>query len=263
MPRRVRRPTLALRASDPLPSPARVTGTSCPVPWRRPPVRLLVVAAALLALVFGGRHAGGLVPALAARVDELGAWAPLAFIVAYAVATVGFVPGSLLTLAAGAMFGLLRGTLYVMVGATVGASAAFLVARHLARGLVERHLSASPRFAALDAAIGREGRRIVVLLRLSPVFPFNLLNYALGLTQVTFPDFLLASAGMLPGSLLYAYYGWVAGDVAALAGGGGPSRGPAGYALLGVGLAATIAVTAVVTRVARRALASVTEGSLA
>jgi uncharacterized membrane protein YdjX (TVP38/TMEM64 family) len=225
-------------------------------------VRLLLAAAVLLALILGGRQLGGLVPALSAYLDGLGAWAPLAFIVVYMVATVAFVPGSLLTLAAGAMFGLVRGTLFVMIGATLGASGAFLVARHLARGMVERRLAASPRFAALDTALGREGRRIVVLLRLSPVFPFNMLNYTLGVTKVSFLDFFVASAGMLPGSLLYVYYGRVAGDVAALAGGVAPPRGPAYYALLAVGLLATIAVTIVVTRAARRALAATTKGTL-
>jgi len=225
-------------------------------------LRLLLAAAGVLALIVGGRELGSLVPKLAAYVDSLGAWAPLVFIIGYTIATVAFVPGSLLTLAAGAMFGLFRGTLYVMIGATLGASSAFLVARYFARDLVERRLTASPRFAALDAALGREGRHIVVLLRLSPVFPFNVLNYALGVTKVRFRDFVIASAGMLPGSLLYVYYGRVAGDVAALAGGVAPPRGPAYYALLAVGLVATIAVTVVVTRAARRALAATTKGTL-
>jgi len=92
------------------------------------------------------------------------------------------------------------------------------------------------------------------LLRLSPVFPFNLLNYALGLTKVRFGDYLIACIGMLPGSLLYVYYGALAGEVAALAGGEAPEKGAGYFALLAVGLVATIAVTTVVTRSARRAL---------
>ena len=106
----------------------------------------------------------------------------------------------------------------------------------------------------MDRAIGREGFKIVLLLRLSPVFPFNLLNYSLGLTKVRFADYVLASIGMLPGSLLYTWSGVVVGDVIRLAGGGGPERGPAYYTVVVLGLAATVAVTALVTRTARRAL---------
>lgn len=224
-------------------------------------LRALLVVAILAALVFGGRQLGSLIPAVTAYVDGLGPWAPPVFIAIYVVATIAFVPGSLLTLAAGALFGLFYGTLYVMIGATLGACGAFLVARYLARGAVERRLVAYPRFAALDEALGRDGLRIVVLLRLSPVFPFNMLNYALGVTRVTFRDFLIASAGMLPGSLLYVYYGRVVGDVAALAGGVAEPRGPVYYSLLALGLVATIAVTVIVARAARRALAATTRGT--
>jgi uncharacterized membrane protein YdjX (TVP38/TMEM64 family) len=111
-----------------------------------------------------------------------------------------------------------------------------------------------PRFAAIDRAIGRQGRKIVTLLRLSPVFPFNLLNYGLGLTQVRFADYLIASIGMLPGTILYVYSGKIAGDVAALAGGAAPARGPIYWVVLGMGLAATLIVTTIVARTARRAL---------
>lgn len=211
---------------------------------------LLVIAA----LVFGGRSIGAAVPAFAARVDAMGAWGPIAFCAGYMLATVAFVPGSLLTLAAGAIFGLARGTIFVLVGATLGASAAFLVSRHVARRFVERRLEGNEKFAAIDRAIGQDGRRIAFLLRLSPVVPFNLLNYALGLTTIRFVDFLVASAGMLPGTLLYVYYGKLAGDVAALAGGASSPRGTGYYVVLALGLAATVVVTTLVTRMARRAL---------
>jgi uncharacterized membrane protein YdjX (TVP38/TMEM64 family) len=198
------------------------------------------------------------VPRFAQAVEGLGPWGPAAFVVGYVVAAVAFVPGSLLTLAAGAIFGLVRGTLYVLAGATLGAGAAFLVSRYVARSYVERKLAGNPRFAALDRAIGADGRRIVFLLRLSPVFPFNVLNYALGLTRVRFADFLVASAGMLPGTVLYVYYGKLAGDLAALAG-DAPPRGASYWVVLGVGLAATVIVTTIVTRAARRSLRGVTE----
>ena len=197
------------------------------------------------------------------RLAGLGAWAPLAFVLGYILATVALVPGSILTLAAGALFGLWKGALLAFIAATLGAAAAFLVARHLARDFVHRRLGGDPRIAAIDRAIGDHGRKIVFLLRLSPAFPFNLLNYLLGLTTVRFTDYLIASLGMLPGTFLYVYYGKVVGDVARLAG-PNPVRGtPAYYALLGVGLAATITVVAVVTRAARRTLRSLNVGQRA
>jgi uncharacterized membrane protein YdjX (TVP38/TMEM64 family) len=197
------------------------------------------------------------------RLAGLGAWAPLAFVLGYILATVALVPGSILTLAAGALFGLWKGVLLAFIAATLGAAAAFLVARHLARDFVHRRLGGDQRVAAIDRAIGDHGRKIVFLLRLSPAFPFNLLNYLLGLTTVRFTDYLIASLGMLPGTFLYVYYGKVVGDVARLAG-PNPVRGtPAYYALLGVGLAATITVVAVVTRAARRTLRSLNVGQRA
>jgi uncharacterized membrane protein YdjX (TVP38/TMEM64 family) len=138
----------------------------------------------------------------------------------------------------------------------------FLVSRYVARGLVETRLAGDPRLALIDRAIGAEGRKIVLLLRLSPVFPFSLLNYALGLTRVRFADYLLASIGMLPGTLLYVYSGKLAGDVATLAGGAPVAKGAGYYALWGVGLLATLAVTVYVTRIARRALAQATAASV-
>lgn len=211
---------------------------------------------ALAALVWAGREVGAEVPRFAAWVDSLGFWGPLVFVLGYAFATVAFVPGSLLTLAAGAVFGLLEGTVYVLVGATLGATGAFLVARHLARSHVEARLAGSPRFLAIDRAVAREGLKIVTLLRLNPVLPFNLLNYALGLTKVRLPHYLLACVGMIPATFLYVYYGKALGSLAAVAGGAEIERGAGYWAVFVLGLAATVAVTVLVTRIARRALAA-------
>ncbi|MDP6607995.1 MAG: TVP38/TMEM64 family protein [Vicinamibacterales bacterium] len=221
-------------------------------------LRLLAGTVALVALVAAGRRLGGSLPDFVAWVDGLGVWGPVVFVAGYAAATVAFVPGSLLTLAAGAVFGLARGTALVLLGATTGAAAAFLVSRYLARSAIEGRVSGHPRFAAIDRAVGAEGFKIVLLLRLSPIFPFNLLNYALGLTRVGFRDYLLASVGMLPGSLLYTYYGKLAGDVATLAGGAPVTKEPGYYGVLVVGLVATVAVTTLVTRTAARALRQAT-----
>jgi uncharacterized membrane protein YdjX (TVP38/TMEM64 family) len=217
-------------------------------------VRILIGVAVVAALLALGRVAGGYLPRFAAWVEGLGPWGPVVFILGYAAAVVAFVPGSILTLAAGAIFGLLKGTIYVFIAATLGSALAFLVARNVARRAIERRLAGNPRFAAIDRAVAAQGRRIVFLLRLSPAFPFTLLNYALGLTQVRFADYLIASIGMLPGTLLYVYYGKLAGDVAALAGGAPVEKNAGYYAVLVLGLVATVVVTTIVTRTARRAL---------
>jgi uncharacterized membrane protein YdjX (TVP38/TMEM64 family) len=223
--------------------------------------RIAAVVAALGGLIYLGRQVGGYVPEFAEWVDGLGAIGPLVFIAGYALAVVGFVPGSVLTLAAGAIFGVLEGTVYVFLAATLGAIGAFLVSRYLARRAVERRLAGDERFAAIDRAVGAQGRKIVFLLRLSPIFPFNLLNYALGLTRVRLLDYVFASLGMIPGTLLYVYSGKLAGDVAAVAGGAGVERGTGYYAVLGLGFAATVVVTVAVTRIARRALEEATHAT--
>jgi uncharacterized membrane protein YdjX (TVP38/TMEM64 family) len=168
------------------------------VPERKPWVRIAVGLVVLGVLVVVGRQLGGALPRFAAWVESLGAWGPVVFVLGYAVAVVAFVPGSLLTLAAGAIFGVLWGVVWVFIAAVLGSAAAFLIARYVARDAVARRLAANPRFAAVDRAVGREGRKIVFLLRLSPLFPFTLLNYALGLTTVRFADYLLAAVGMIP-----------------------------------------------------------------
>ncbi len=236
-----------------LPSAPQKTA-SRPFPW----ARLTAILVALVLLIVVGREAGAYVPRFAEWVDGLGFWGPLAFMLGYIVATVAFIPGSLLTLAAGAIFGIGMGVVYTFVGASVGATLAFLVSRYLARGAIEKRLEGNERFAAIDSAVASEGLKIVTLLRLSPVFPFNLLNYGLGLTQVRLRDYVLACFGMLPGTLLYIYYGKLAGDVAALAAGAQTDRGAGGWTVLILGLVATLAVTTIVTRIARASLREAT-----
>jgi len=223
-----------------------------------PVAKLVLAAAAVAALLLLGRAAGGAIPAFQRWVEGLGALGPIAFVAGYALAVIAFVPGSALTLASGAIFGVAKGTVFVFVAALLGSTGAFLVARHLARAAIEKRLAGDPRFAAIDRAIGSQGRKIVFLLRLSPIFPFNLLNYGLGLTRVRLVDYVIAGVGMLPGTLLYVYLGSAAGQAVAAAGGAAPGRSPAEWALFGVGLAATVVVTVSVTRIARRALREAT-----
>ena len=216
---------------------------------------VFVALAGAGALFVVARTGGSQLPALVNGVESLGAWGPIAFIGLYVLATVLFVPGSLLTLAGGALFGVASGFAYVFVAAVIGSCLAFLLARYAAREWVEARIGANPRFAALDRAVGDEGLKITFLLRLSPVFPFSFMNYALGLTRVSLRDYMIASLGMLPATFLYVYSGRVIGDVASLAGGAETQHGGGYYGVLALGLAATLTVTAVVTRIARRALA--------
>lgn len=227
--------------------------------WKRRR-RLLLVGAGLVVLFALGRAFGRRLPEFAAWVEGLGWWGPIGYLAVFTVATVALVPSVALTLVAGPIFGLGRGLLWSVLGSTLGALAAFFVARYVARGAVEERLATRPRFAAVDRAVGKEGLKIVFLMRLSPVMPFILLNYMLGLTRVSFRDYLLSSTGMIPRTALYLYYGKVLGDAVAIAGGAPVEKGTAYYVILVLGLIATIAVTAVIARVTRKA---VTEAGLA
>src|SRR5271157_1645112 len=149
----------------------------------------------------------------------LGPLGPLVFIAIYILACVMLIPGSILTIGAGVVFGLVRGSIYVSIAATLGATCAFLIGRYFARGWVAAKIEANPKFKAIDEAVAREGWKIVGLTRLSPVFPFNLLNYAFGLTRVSIRDYFFASwVGMLPGTVMYVYIGSLSGDLARAAG---------------------------------------------
>lgn len=185
---------------------------------------------------------------------SLGTTGAVLVAVAYVPASILFLPGSVLTLGAGFAFGVVTGTVAVSIGATLGAASAFLVGRTLARDWVKAKVADNPRFRAIDRAVGREGFRIVFLTRLSPVFPFNLLNYAFGVTDVPFGKYVLASwIGMLPGTLMYVYLGSGLQSLAAVAA-GDVEQGGAQRAFFLFGLAITVVVTVWITRLARRAL---------
>jgi len=232
-----------------------VSGTRASVPWWR----LTVGAVGVLLLLAFGSQVAESVPRFAEWVEGLGVWGPVVFMLGYVIATVAFIPGSILTLSAGAIFGLGQGVLFVFVGASVGATVAFFLARTVARRAIEQRLENDSRFAAIDRAVGREGLKIVTLLRLSPAFPFNMLNYALGLTRVRPRDYMLACLGMLPGTLLYVYTGKVVGDVAALAGGVAADHGIGYWIVVGAGFLATVAVAVLVTRTAKQAIQEITD----
>jgi uncharacterized membrane protein YdjX (TVP38/TMEM64 family) len=187
-------------------------------------------------------------------VRNIGFFGALIFAGVYVMATIAFIPGSLLTLGAGAIFGVVMGSLVVSAGSTFGAAAAFLIGRYFTRDWVSKKIAGNQKFKAIDDAVAADGFKMVMLIRLSPIFPFNLINYAFGLTKVRFKDYLLASwIGMMPGTVMYVYLGSVAGDLTSL-GAKHASKTPAEWVIYGVGLLATIAVSVYVTRIARKAL---------
>ena len=190
-----------------------------------------------------------------AWISGLGPVGPLIFIALYILACVLLLPGSILTLGAGVVFGVVLGSIVVSIASTIGATCAFLIGRYLARGWVAGRIAGSDKFKAIDEAVGREGWKIVLLTRLSPIFPFSLLNYAFGLTGVSLKQYFFASwLGMIPGTVMYVYIGSLAGDLATL-GTGERTRTTGEWVLYGAGLVATVVVTVFVTRLARRALA--------
>lgn len=184
----------------------------------------------------------------------LGIWGPLVFGLFYVIISLLLLPAWAMTLAAGALFGLALGTLLVSLASTTAAGLACLIARCFARERLARRIRHSPRFDAVDRAVAEGGWKIVALLRLSPAVPFTLQNYLYGLTGIRFRPYLLTSwLAMLPGTFLYVYLGHV-GRASIEAASGERSRTRAEWAMLVVGLLATVAATVYITRLARQAL---------
>ena len=214
---------------------------------------LVVLALALLVVVAWRFQLFGQLQALLKQVldaiKSLGFWGPVLFVLLYIVCCVALVPGAVLTLGAGAAFGFIQGSILVSIAATLGATAAMLVGRYFARDWVQRKLAGHPTFSSIDQAVEREGWKIVFLTRLSPAFPFFIVNYLYGLTRVRLRDYMLATwIGIMPGSTLFVYIG-------SLANPGAAKNSAAAWTFKGIGLVATVVVTIYLTRIARRALA--------
>ncbi len=190
------------------------------------------------------------------QIAQMGGWGVLLFVVLYVVAALTMAPAFLLTVAAGAIYGVTRGSVLVFCGAALGAFAAYGVAVRLADTRLLKRLDRQPRVVVVRDAIRQDGVWVQFLLRLSPIIPFTMLNYALGLARVPFRDFAVALIGMVPAIVMYTYYGKVVGDVTALAAGRALPRGPGYYVFLVVGLVTTVVASAMITRAARRALKS-------
>jgi uncharacterized membrane protein YdjX (TVP38/TMEM64 family) len=196
---------------------------------------------------------------VARTIERMGPWGLAAFVGAYVLAAVLLVPVWILNVIAGVAFGFLRGFGVAVLGANLGAIAAFVVARALGRDRLERHID-SERIEAMDRAIARKGFKVVLLLRLSHM-PFNVLNYVLGLTRVTFRDFALATfLGLLPSLATVVYVGTVVGSVTG-ARGAANEREPVEWALLGVAVVAAAACAVVLTRIARRTMGKHAHGA--
>jgi uncharacterized membrane protein YdjX (TVP38/TMEM64 family) len=223
--------------------------------WIKP---LLIVTAVVAVLVLGGTYLNlqQKIADVLAWIEELGPAGMGVYALLYIVACIFFIPGSLLTLGAGAIYGVVTGSILVSVSSTLGATAAFLVGRYFARDWIAKKIEGNQRFTTIDNAVADEGWRIVGLTRLSPVFSFNLLNYAYGLTRVSLREYVLASwIGMMPGTVMYVYIGSLAGDLASI--GSETAEAPSGaqWIINIVAFIATVLVTIYVTRIAKKALA--------
>jgi uncharacterized membrane protein YdjX (TVP38/TMEM64 family) len=187
-------------------------------------------------------------------VDSLGSVGAIAFIIIYILATIALIPASFLSLGAGVVFGVVFGSLYVLVGSILGAVAAFLIGRYFARDWIAKKIKGNRKFRAIDEAVGKEGFKIVTLTRLSPIFPFILLNYLYSITGVSLKDYILGSVGMIPGIITFVYIGSLGESIATLGMGTQTTNPVLEWTLRIIGLIATVAVTVYVTKIARRAL---------
>ena len=179
----------------------------------------------------------------------------VAFVPLYALWVTLLLPGVWASMLAGALYGTVLGSAVVFLGASLGAVVVFLLGRGWLRNWARRRLAATPKLLAVEQAVSREGLRLVLLTRLSPAFPFSLLNLAYGLSDVSLRDYVIGLVGILPGTVLFCALGALAGDVARFGSVLSGQADPFTWAVRLVGIAATVAVTVQVTQVARRALA--------
>ncbi|PLZ88179.1 TVP38/TMEM64 family protein [Fischerella muscicola CCMEE 5323] len=226
---------------------------------RKPKLKLVLLFCLAVSLIIAAKHLN--IQEWLHRsiiwIESLGSWGAIAFIIIYNIATLLFIPGSLLTLKGGCLFGVVWGSIYVLIAATIGATFAFIIGRYLTRDWVCRQLEKHPKFKAIDQAVAKQGFKIVFLTRLSPIFPFNLLNYAFGITQVSLKDYILGSIGMIPGTVMYVYIGSLATDLAMISTHHQPTTPETEigkWLIQIIGLIATVVVTIYVTRIAQKAL---------
>lgn len=221
--------------------------------WRWIRLFVIVVVLVTVCLVVAGSRMGlqGLGKSGLDAVGTLGPWSAVVLIGCYIVGAILFIPGLILTLGAGAIFGVVKGCIIASVGSTLGATSAFMVGRYFLRHRMARRWEGNALFAAMDRAVTKDGWKIVGLTRLSPIFPYVLLNYAFALTRISVREYVVASwLGMMPATALYAYLGSLAHSATAQR-----TRTTAEWVLYGVGLVATLAIVIYLGRVSREALA--------
>jgi uncharacterized membrane protein YdjX (TVP38/TMEM64 family) len=173
---------------------------------------VLVLVAAFGTVAWWIKKSGLLAEALL-WIKNLGVWAPVVFIALYVATVIICLPAAILTAGGGFIFGMTGGSIYVLIAAHIAANVTFLLGRYLARDWVARRLEGNARFRALDAATARDGWKIVALVRLAPVFPFSITSYGFGLTRVPLWEYALANFAMIPGTLMYVYFGSIARDL--------------------------------------------------
>jgi len=201
--------------------------------------------------------------------EQAGTIGALALGTGYIVAALLLFPGAILTMGAGFLYGLLWGTVIVSISSTIAACLAFLIARSFGRSRVADKIAGNEKFSAVDRAVAEQGFKVVFLIRLSPLFPYGLQNYAFGLTDIRLPSYALASwTGMIPGTILYVYFGWAAKGIAEIIAGEAAMSTPQKIFFFS-GLAVTVAVVVMITRIAKKAIrnavsedANITHGEL-
>ncbi len=211
--------------------------------------RIVGIAVPIVLGLMLGRFVSPWLPEFSAWVNTLGVWAPVAFVAAYVAVVVLMLPAFLLIMAAGAVFGVVKGSLLALTGAMLGGVSAFLIGRHLARDFVARRVAANPTLSAIDRVVGEDGLKLVFLLRLSPAVPFVLSNYALGVTRVRLRDFVLGTFGLLPIVATYAAYGSASG--AGPRSDGTPAISPT---MLALGIVVTVLLGVLLARIVQKAL---------
>lgn len=227
--------------------------------WLR--IILNAIALVILVLAFHYLNVNDLLQNIINWIKDQGIVGIVVFIAVYNLATVLFIPGAFLTLGGGALYGLFFGSIYVFIAATLGAIFAFLIGRYFARDYISQKIRDNMTFRAIDAAICKEGFKIVFLARLSPIFPFNILNYVFGITRVALRDYILGSIGMIPGTIMYVYLGSLAMDINSLnsPSNDSPKIQVMQWSLRLIGLIATIAVSIYIARIAKRSLLQITK----
>lgn len=225
-------------------------------PWLK--VALNAIILAMFVGVCYQFNINGFLQGILVWIKDLGLFGVLAFIVIYNLATVLFIPGSLLTLGGGALYGMFWGVVYVFIASTLGATIAFLIGRYFARGWVSQKFRNNLVFRAVDAAIAKEGFKIVFLARLLPIFPFNMLNYIFGITRVALKDYILGSIGMIPATIMYVYLGSLAVDISMISTQSLTESNAMQWTVRIVGLIATVLMSAYIAYLARRTLRQIT-----